>query len=340
MPRSPYAGRRDELVEDICQNLAAGAPLVEICRRPGMPRWSAVMGWQRADPALKARLHAARAWSWQRDPTAREGAIRRLVERLEGGWTLHRACQELQAPNYHTVMRWLRADPALRERLRRAQAWGAQFRPRYNQDRFRYDYDRVDRFLARVRQGEPVVAMQATGEAPDQETIRAWKHMRPEFVAQYEAARRAGAAARRARPRRPFDPDVADRIVARVNRGETLAVLMREDGMPGFTALRRWRRTQPGFAFALRLAVKGGQRNRARARAGPSPELTARIGQAIAAGATIQALCARRGMPNIATFYVWQRRYPAFAAVVADARDFQDWMRADRAQALAEMPQA
>jgi len=343
VPCSPYADCRDELVERICQSLAAGVTMAEICRQSDMPRQHTVWGWQRADPALKARLHAARGWSWLRgDAAARDGMVGRLIQRLEGGWTLHRACREPGAPSRQTVHNWTRDDPTLRERLRRAQAWGVQFRPRHNPDRFRYDYDRVDRFLARVRLGASVEAMQAAREAPDRQTIRAWKLMRPEFVDQYETAKRAAAAARRTRPRRrrPFDPGVADRIVARVNRGDTLAALVREDGMPGRKALRRWRRTQPGFAFALRLAVKGGQRNRARARAGPGPELTRRIGHAIAAGATIKALCARPGMPNIATFYVWQRRYPAFAAVVGNARDFRDWMRADRAAALAEMPQA
>lgn len=268
----------------------------------------------------------------------REAVVCRLVERLERGLTLHRACREPGAPTRQTVHNWTRDDPGLRERLRRAQAWGVQFRPRYHEDRFRYDYDRVDRFLARVRQGASVTAMRAAREAPDLEVLRAWKRMRPEFAEAYEAAKAAAAAVRRRRRRRrvPFDQDVADRIVARVNRGEALAALRREDDMPGRTALRRWRRERPDFANALKLAMKGGRRNRARGRGGPSPELTRRIGRAIAAGATITVVCARRDTPSLDTLSVWRRRHPAFAADVAAAIHFRDWTRLDRAAALAE----
>src|SRR4051812_26852016 len=117
MPRTPYPGPRDERVEVICLGLAAGATLKEICLRPGMPGWYTVMRWQRADPWVKARLHVARGWSFQRDADAREAAVRRLCEQLSRGWTLRRACREPQAPSWQTIFNWMRDDPRLRERL-------------------------------------------------------------------------------------------------------------------------------------------------------------------------------------------------------------------------------
>ena len=263
MRRSPFEGRREAVVRQICARLAAGATLAEVCRQPGMPRWHTAMRWQRQDPAVKARFHAARGWSYQRNAAARQAAVLRVEAGLMRGWTLKSACSQPWAPSIQTLWNWAAEDPGVMIRLRQAREAGRSLRPRWAIERFRYDYDRVDRFLARVEAGESVAAMQRARTAPEPELIRAWKHMRPEFVARYAAAKRAGAAVRRARPRRPFDPAVADRIVAGVNRGETLAALMRQDGMPGLAALRRWRRTQPEFAFALRLAVTGGRRNRA-----------------------------------------------------------------------------
>jgi hypothetical protein len=110
--------------------------------------------------------------------------------------------------------------------------------------------------------------------------------------------------------------------------------------MPGYRIVRRWRREEPGFDYALTLALKGGRRNRSRANAkpsrGPGARLTRRIGRALADGATITELCARPGMPSVPTFYAWRSRFPAFAEEVAEALDHRDWLAADTKAAAAE----
>ncbi|MBL8772581.1 MAG: hypothetical protein JNK30_14455 [Phenylobacterium sp.] len=225
-----------------------------------------------------------------------------------------------------------RADPALKARLARAAAWGRQFRPRHDQARFFYDYDRVDAFLEVVRAGEPVRAMQLAGRAPDQATIRAWKASRPDFVARYAEAKRLGRLAREARARRPFDPALADRILARVHRGDRLADILREPGMPGPTALRRWKAQDPGFAAVLAQMKRGGQirRARARRRGGPTPELADAIGRGLAMGASVTSLCRDADMPSRNTVAAWRRRDPAFDRTVAEALRFRDMIAEDR----------
>ncbi|MBI1199996.1 MAG: hypothetical protein GC203_19230 [Phenylobacterium sp.] len=266
-------------------------------------------------------------------PAQREAAIRWILERLEGGWRLQDACAEPRAPSRQTVHAWTLKDPALRERLARARAWGVQYRPRYHPARFAFDPARAERFLARVRRGESVAAMQAAREAPELAVLRAWRNARPDFDQAYRAAKRAGTEARRGRPLRPFDPAAADRLLARVNAGVPLKRIVREPGMPGRWAVKQWRRARPDFDYALRVLMTGGRRNRDRARAaafaGPDPKLTRRIGAALAAGATISGLCARPDMPSHDTFYAWRRRFPAFAEEVAEALDHRDWLRAE-----------
>ena len=59
-PGHPLEYDRDAIVEVICEGLARGIPLAEICRGPGMPSPRSVHDWKRADPDIAAPILRAR----------------------------------------------------------------------------------------------------------------------------------------------------------------------------------------------------------------------------------------------------------------------------------------
>lgn len=50
----------EEVATEICQRLADGTPLREICRDAEMPAWRTVYDWQDANPEFAARIARAR----------------------------------------------------------------------------------------------------------------------------------------------------------------------------------------------------------------------------------------------------------------------------------------
>lgn len=59
-PGHPLEYDRDAIVEAICEGLARGVPLEEICRRDGMPSARSVHDWKRAEPDIAAPIAYAR----------------------------------------------------------------------------------------------------------------------------------------------------------------------------------------------------------------------------------------------------------------------------------------
>ena len=51
----------DEIAEKICEQIALGIPLREICRKPGMPAWRTVYDWIQDNESFAARIERARA---------------------------------------------------------------------------------------------------------------------------------------------------------------------------------------------------------------------------------------------------------------------------------------
>lgn len=56
----PLVYDREVLVEVICEDLAKGVPLEDICRRDGMPSARSVHAWKRAEPDIAAPIAYAR----------------------------------------------------------------------------------------------------------------------------------------------------------------------------------------------------------------------------------------------------------------------------------------
>lgn len=53
-----------EIAEEICDLLAEGTPLAEICRLPGMPCWRTVYNWSGKDEELNAAIARAREFGY------------------------------------------------------------------------------------------------------------------------------------------------------------------------------------------------------------------------------------------------------------------------------------
>jgi len=60
MPQGRITTYTDELAYEICERLADGEPLAQICRDPRMPQLRTVYNWQEANEAFKARIARAR----------------------------------------------------------------------------------------------------------------------------------------------------------------------------------------------------------------------------------------------------------------------------------------
>lgn len=58
--RSDYLANLPEIVDEICERLADGVPLAEICRSPGMPSAVTVSTWQARDEAVAVAIARAR----------------------------------------------------------------------------------------------------------------------------------------------------------------------------------------------------------------------------------------------------------------------------------------
>jgi hypothetical protein len=128
-----------------------------------------------------------------------------------------------------------------------------------------------------------------------------------------------------------FDQDVADRIIVRLSRGETIKALRQEGAMPGRQVMAHWTRRRPDFASAVASALAAGRRARAAARRTQAPELTEAVERHIIEGGSLRSAGQAPGLPCAWTLYRWMRRRPAFARAVRDAEAFRDMILSDRA---------
>ncbi|MDB5423481.1 MAG: hypothetical protein JWQ29_897, partial [Phenylobacterium sp.] len=113
------------------------------------------------------------------------------------------------------------------------------------------------------------------------------------------------------------DAAVAATFLARARAGEAINDLLREAGMPGRRAYRRWQATQAPFAEAV-LALRQrrdreiGRHGRARLRTW-DPRLAEAILTAVSGGATLEAaLAADPALPCRPTVRRWRREQPEF----------------------------
>lgn len=258
-----------------------------------------------------------------------------ILDAVANGATLEQLGAAEGWPSYPTLRNWARKDPAFASLIAEGLRIRRQRGPAFNAAL-------AGALLRRIRLGEPLKQLLREPGMPTRWTLDAWKRQNSAFAADLEAAkalvspyhRRYG----RRRSRMRFDPAVADRIMLAVLRGGTLRQLCQDPTLPSPLGLERWRRADPEFDAALRSATKIGRRPRGRARtaAACTPEITKRVASRIAGGASLHSLSHEPGMPNLTALYRWVRTQPAFAAEIAEACEFRDWMLAEQASEIAE----
>lgn len=233
-------------------------------------------------------------------------------------------------PSRQTIYRWARADPGFAQNLAIARAWAAGERRGRAIAAGAYDPTRAEAFLLAVRRGTPVRALVRRPEWPSRERLNAWKRERPDF------AKALADAALFARDGRDpdwtrFDQAVADQVVLRLSKGETVPQLSRDPHMPGETALRRWRRRYPEFDTVLKIAKGAGHRRRMQNRSACTPALTEAIAHHIIHGGSLRSAARSvANAPHHVTLYAWTRRHRDFATEIAAAKRFRDDMLVDR----------
>lgn len=233
-------------------------------------------------------------------------------------------------PTRQTIRRWAKADPGFAQNLAIARAWAAGERRGRAIAAHSYDPARAEAFLLEVRRGTPVRTLVKRAEWPNRDRLDVWKHQRPDF------AKAIVDAAQFARDGRDpdwtrFDQTVADQVVLRLSKGETVPQISRDPHMPGETALRRWRRRYPHFDTVLKIAKGAGHRRRMQGRSACTTALTEAIAHHIIHGGSLRSAAQSvANAPHHVTLYAWTRRHRDFAAEIARAKRFRDDMLIDR----------
>jgi hypothetical protein len=237
-------------------------------------------------------------------------------------------------PCHGSVLAWAKRDPAFGAALAQARADG-----QYRRDAI-LDEAKAAVLIDRLANGEGIVSVLRDPAMPSRRVYRLWRSLYAEFA---EAVHRMNQATwerrvawGRAR-RRAYDPRLADRICARLARGQgTLAqVLAADPELPSLGVVRRWRRQNPDFDEALGVTIAAvGQFKRRRNRR--TEALTRAICAQIRRGRTLAQVGLMPGMPCRATLYSWRRKDAGFRAAVAEAWRARADMLADDAMDLAE----
>lgn len=252
---------------------------------------------------------------------------RRILERIEVGWTLAQLEADGGFPSRQTVYRWAAEDAGFAQRLKDARAWRRRERvqaraaPSFNEPV-------AEAFLARVRAGEAVRALVKAPGMPPRDQLTRWKRERPDFAARLA---QAVAFARAGRPKRwvRYDEAAADIIILRVSKGESVPSVLADPALPGATAVRRWKCAQPDFAAALESAKRVGHRVKMGRRSKLTPALRDRICLRIVDGLSLHAVGRLPGMPHHVTLYGWMRRDPEFARHVRISERFRNELMLD-----------
>lgn len=138
-----------------------------------------------------------------------------------------------------------------------------------------------------------------------------------------------------------YDREQVAQICARIEAGESLRKICKEEGMPSPATLHQWRMRYPLFAEMYGAARATARRNQIqadqdallrhkRARKHPwgrpdsyTDAISATICRRIAEGESLLSIGASRDMPAVQTIYKWLRKYADFRQDYARAREIQ-----------------
>lgn len=119
----------------------------------------------------------------------------------------------------------------------------------------RYSLPVVREILRRVADGESVRAIcRDDPRMPTKGTVSRWVAARPKFRERLDKARRAAGRYGASAHRSGFCEVTAQEIFLRLAGGETMVSICRDPEMPADTTISRWRRAEPEFDEALRVA--------------------------------------------------------------------------------------
>ena len=121
--RRKRLNRRMAVIEKLCERVAAGESVADVCRDPMFPPRATMMYWCGAEPALGQMLtqaretcpEAMRAYHAYSDEIAEE-----VLARVRAGRGLAEVCAEGDMPAVGSVYRWLDERPAFAARYARA----------------------------------------------------------------------------------------------------------------------------------------------------------------------------------------------------------------------------
>jgi hypothetical protein len=239
-----------------------------------------------------------------------------IIDRLRAGERLKDICADDHMPCTRVVAAWRKTVPGFAEELDAAKRHAHFCR------HVRFDQAKADEYLARLAAGETTHDLRRDPRMPSRKTLRAWMGAGTGFGARYYAltqGHRAEHALRLRHRRKDFDRDLADRILGRLHKGQSLLAILRSDpALPCYQILRRWRREVPEFDRQVRFFVQVWSRRRA------APRQRARIA-AVAAeirlrmasqGLSLNQIGGQPDMPSPQTLYAWMDRHPDFAEAV------------------------
>lgn len=131
------------------------------------------------------------------------------------------------------------------------------------------------------------------------------------------------------KPRAPFRPEIAVRLLAGLAAGHGLRALCRGPDMPTRPTVMRWLKRHPEFARLIQEArIEGGLAFAGRP-CGHSARVMARIYDRMSRGETLRDVCADPDLPSRSTIHNWAHRQPATADLLDLARENAAWARAD-----------
>ncbi|MGH6964203.1 MAG: hypothetical protein ACREE0_06950 [Phenylobacterium sp.] len=247
-----------------------------------------------------------------------------ILARVKAGERVVDICAEPGMPSAATLQVWRRADAGFAAELAQARSVGDWRR------RLMFNEAKAKAFLARVAAGERIRDLLSKPGMPSQKTYQYWRRTEASFAEELWRLKglRDQARGERLRGRyRAFDQATADQILVRVARGGLLKrVLAADPALPCRAVVYRWRKEEPEWDGALKVAFQVGRRERGHPRALRTPQMTEAILDRIVMGGSLRSIGREPGMPKTRTLESWIARDAAFSAEVARACDHrEDW---------------
>ena len=240
-----------------------------------------------------------------------------ITRRVAAGERVGDICAPPDMPCFSLVYRWARGDPAFARALTAAQT------QRRGRARLAFDPAKAAAFIARYAEGATIHEILSDRRMPSRAVYRDWVASEPAFAQRLLEIRTHHAQARYQRwsreRRRVWDRDLADRLLLRVMRGQSLRKALAADpALPGFQALRANRRAHPRYDQALKRAFNMCRRVSCRART-RTPALREAVLEHIFEGGSLHSFSHLPGAPHRATLYKWVADDQAFRCAVRQA---------------------